>query len=397
MPSPAVETQSQAASAQPENNLIRRLAVLVSIVVIAIFVAFCYFASSLCITLLLATLLAILVDPIVKRLERCHCPRSIASALVLIVGISALGLLTYASYGKATTFLSELPQYGERIRHAIAPLNQKLEQVRESTASLAPGGNQKRIAEVRIKDPPNWPDFIVRGFGSIWGIIIIGGVVPFLTFFMLIRKQHMQTRLTSVLGQRIDIPSFIDRITEMVRGYVTGNLIVGSFMAAVSVAVFIGLGMKGAIALGIASGILNLIPFLGVLLAELLPLMAALLQYDTAAPYIIILLTVCLLHLISANILIPKFIGSRVKLGPVAATVGILFWGWLWGALGLLLAIPLTAMVKIIADCHPSMIHVSNLLAESPRPIPNWAHYGSKTIDRAIPFLRQRFSQRAQG
>jgi predicted PurR-regulated permease PerM len=100
--------------------------------------------------------------------------------------------------------------------------------------------------------------------------------------------------------------------------------------------------------------------------------------------------------LVSANILIPKFIGSRVKIGPVAATIGILFWGWLWGAIGLLLAIPLTALIKVVADCHPSMLHISNLLAETPRPVPDWAQYTGNALDRAMPFLRRRFFQRAR-
>jgi AI-2E family transporter len=64
------------------------------------------------------------------------------------------------------------------------------------------------------------------------------------------------------------------------------------------------------------------------------------------------------LHLASANLLIPKFMGSRVNIGPVAATVGTLFWSWIWGAVGLLLAVPLTAFVKLVADCNPSSIHI---------------------------------------
>src|SRR5208282_4816592 len=104
-------------------------------------------------------------------------------------------------------------------------------------------------------------------------------------------------------------------------------------------------------------------------LAAVLPSIAALMQFDSIAPFLIIVATVIGLHLISANILIPKIVGSRVNIGPVSATVGILFWGWLWGVLGLLLAVPLTAVVKIIADSHPSLIHLSNLLAERPRTV----------------------------
>jgi len=396
MATPLFNAEPDATPSPAENALLRRVTLFLAILVLGALVAFCYFASSLCITVVLAAFLAILIDPLVARFERWRCPRSISSALILFAGISILALLSYAYYGKVTDFIDYVPQYAQRVRDAIAPITQKIEKVQESASTLTPDAGKKKVTEVRVRETPNWPDFLVRGFGSVWGGMIIAGVVPFLTFFMLIRKQQMEGRFAGIFGDRLDVMAFYDRIAEMVRGFVFGNLIVGSLMAGISVAVFVGLGLRSGAAIGIASGLLNLIPFLGVLLAALLPLMAALLQFDTATPYVIISLTVLLLHLISANILIPKFIGSRVKIGPVAATIGILFWGWLWGAIGLLLAIPLTALIKIIADCNPSLIHVSNLLAETPRPVPDWAQYGGNAIDRAIPFLRRRFFQRAR-
>jgi predicted PurR-regulated permease PerM len=137
-----------------------------------------------------------------------------------------------------------------------------------------------------------------------------------------------------------------------------------------------------------------LIPFLGVVLAGIVPLLAATLQFGTAGPFVIITLTVVSLHLVSANLFVPKFIGSRVNIGPVAATVGMLFWSWVWGAVGLLLAVPLTAFVKLVADCHPVLLPISNLLAETPRPMRRWAQIGHTTVSRAIPFLRDRFRTR---
>jgi len=125
-------------------------------------------------------------------------------------------------------------------------------------------------------------------------------------------------------------------------------------------------------------------------LAAALPLLAATLQFDSVGPYVIIVLTVISLHIISVNVLVPKFIGSRINIGPVAATMGMLFWGWMWGVMGILLAVPLTAFVKLAADCHPSLIHISNLLAETPRPVPNWAQAGQARVAQAIPFLRKR-------
>jgi predicted PurR-regulated permease PerM len=81
----------------------------------------------------------------------------------------------------------------------------------------------------------------------------------------------------------------------------------------------------------------------------------------------VISLTVIVLHFIAANFLIPRFVGSRLDVGPVAATIGFLFWGWLWGVPGVLLAVPLTAFVKLLADTNPSLAHLSNLLAREPQ------------------------------
>lgn len=376
-------------------EMLRRIASLLWVIVVAILLAFGFFASSLCITLLLSAFLAILIDPLITRLERWHVPRLLSSAFLVIFGLLVLGLMTYAYYGKAVALVDEVPQYAWRIRKAVSPLSQKIEQVRESAKTLAPDDG-KKTPEVRIKEPPDWPSFIVRGVGSVWGAVIIIGIVPFLTFFMLAGKERMSVRLMNVLGTKMDVPRFVLRVNEMVRGFVIGNLIVGSVMAAITALVFWNLGLDGGVGIGIASGLLNLIPFLGVLLAAILPLAVAILQFSNATPFVIIVLTVVALHLISANILIPKFIGSRVQIGPVAATIGILFWGWLWGVMGLLLAVPLTALVKIIADCNPGLVSLSNLLAETPRPLPNWAKYGGHTLDRAVPFLRERFSMRAR-
>ena len=75
------------------------------------------------------------------------------------------------------------------------------------------------------------------------------------------------------------------------------------------------------------------------------------------------------MHVVSANLLIPRFIGSRINLGPVAATAGILFWGWLWGIFGVVLALPLTGIVKLLIDYHPGLAPFSNILGATARSV----------------------------
>jgi len=302
-----------------------------------------------------------------------------------------IGVLGHELYGRTMTFAEELPEYTSKIQQAIEPISRKIQKVQQSAGNLTNDVHAtKKVPEVRLQESPSWPAYLVRGVGSVWGALIIAGVVPFLTFFMLCTKDQMVIRLNALFSSTIDTARFITNLSQMIRGFVAGNLIVGSVMAVATTLMLWGIGMKGAIPLGIASGLLNLLPFLGLIFSLALPLAAALLQFNTPGPYIVIILTILFLHVVSANLLIPKFIATRVSIGPVAATVGILFWGWLWGVMGLLLAVPLTAFVKLIADLHPSLCHLSNMLALTPRPTPRWVRYGETAVERAIPYLRGR-------
>ena len=373
------------------DKLLRTIATLLFVLVAGVLTVFAYYASSICITVILAGFLAILFDPVVVKLEKLRLPRSVAAAAIVLAGMSLIGLLGYKLYGKAILFSEDIPVYTSKIQQAMEPISRKIQEVQQSAGSLTNNEHPtKKVPEVRVEESPTWPAYLVRGAGSMWGVLIIAGVVPFLTFFMLCTKEQMTIRMNALFDSNADAARFITSLNQAIRGFVTGNLVVGSVMAVATTLMLYGIGIRGAVPLGIVSGLLNLLPFLGLILSLALPIAAAMLQFSTPGPYIIIVLTILCLHIVSANLLIPKFIANRVSIGPVAATVGILFWGWLWGVMGLLLAVPLTALVKLVADLHPSLCHVSNMLALTPRPIPRWARYGETALGRAIPYLRGR-------
>jgi predicted PurR-regulated permease PerM len=375
-----------------------RIAILLFTLVAGLLTVFGYYASSICITVVLAGFFAILFDPLVVILERLHMPRSLAAAGIVLAGIGLIGLLGYELYGRAVSFTEELPVYASKIQQTIEPISRKIQNLQRSAGSLTNDVHPtKKVPEVRLQESPTWPDYLVRGVGSVWGVLIIAGVVPFLTFFMLCTKDQMAVQTSGCFSSRVEASQFITNLNRMIHGFVAGNLIIGSLMAVATTLVLWSIGVRGAIPLGIASGLLNLLPFLGLIAALVLPLAAALLQFSTPAPYIVITLTVLFLHLVSANVLIPKFIANRVSIGPVAATVGILFWGWLWGIMGLLLAVPLTAFIKLVADLHPSLCHVSNMLALTPRATPRWVRYSETALARAIPYLRPRGEEASTG
>jgi predicted PurR-regulated permease PerM len=200
----------------------------------------------------------------------------------------------------------------------------------------------------------------------------------------------MSVGLTNMFQRRIGVPKFVSNLGDMARGFFLANWTVASIMAAGMSLVFLVLGMNGAMALGIVSVILILVSFLGLVLASALPLAAAPLQLNTIGPFVTIAITVLSFYLIAANFLIPTFVGSRLLVGPLRLTTGMLFWGWLWGIVGFLLAVLLTTLVKRIADSCRSLTHLSNLLSEDPCPMRRSARIGEYTIQRMKPYLKGR-------
>jgi predicted PurR-regulated permease PerM len=108
--------------------------------------------------------------------------------------------------------------------------------------------------------------------------------------------------MDNLFGSKMDAGRFVTNLNQMVRGFVAGNLIVGFVMAVATTHVLWSLGMKSAIPLGIASGLLNLLPFLGLIAALALRRAAALLQFNTPGPFIVIVLTILFVQVVSANL-----------------------------------------------------------------------------------------------
>jgi len=145
--------------------------------------------------------------------------------------------------------------YTSKIQQTLEPISRKIQKVQQSAGNLTNDVQpSKKVPEVRLQESRAWPAYLVRGAGSVWGVLIIAGVVPFLAFFMLCSKNQTVTRVDALFGSKIDTARFVTNLNEIIRLFVAGNLIVGSMMAVATTLMLLGIGMKGAIPLGIASG-----------------------------------------------------------------------------------------------------------------------------------------------
>src|SRR2546423_12582202 len=175
--------------------------------------------------------------------------------------------------------------------------------------------------------------------------------VPFLVSFMLSWRDHISRSFLQFFHgeDRLIAARSVQGIAEMVRAFVVGNFMLGMLLAIISSALFWLLGVPYPMLVGPLSGLLSLVPYIGLPLAMIPPLFAAL-PLNAVPVYVLVVVTVGLLHLIALNLLYPKIVGSRVHLNPLVVTFSLMLWGFIWDAPGLLLAIPLTAGLKAVCD-----------------------------------------------
>jgi len=136
----------------------------------------------------------------------------------------------------------------------------------------------------------------------------------------------------------------------MLRSFVAGNALIAIILMLLSWGFFLLMHLEYPFLLGSVSGLLNLVPYLGAVLAWIPPFLIGLAQWNTVAPFLVVAAVLTFLHILGMNVLMPAIVGRRVHLNALAVTASLLFWGWLWGAVGLILAIPITATVKVICD-----------------------------------------------
>jgi predicted PurR-regulated permease PerM len=200
----------------------------------------------------------------------------------------------------------------------------------------------------------------------VYDILLMSSFVPFLVYFMLSWRDHLHRTFLLLFEDqsRLIAGNSLKRIASMVRGFVVGNFALGMLLAVLSSLIFMLFRLPYPLLTGPLSGFLSLIPYAGLPLAILPPLFAALPVYQTMPPYILIGSTVAVLHLLALNLLYPKIVGARVHLNPLVVTISLMVWGVLWGAAGLVLAIPLTAAIKAVCDNVGSLRSYGRLLGD---------------------------------
>jgi predicted PurR-regulated permease PerM len=350
------------------------------VIAMGVIVAILYFGRVFFITSMIAVIIAFILEPFVALLMRVRLPRSVASFVVCTMALLFLYVIGMGAYSQLSGLSGDLPQYGQRIGDIVDGVRQKIQGMEERTYTLILPARRRAEEKLRAEQaaaarqkkgrradqapvlPAPLPDaqpeaatrigdYIYSRLSSFYQILLMASFIPFLVYFMLSWRDHInRSFLQFFRGEdRLVAARSLSGIAEMVRAFVVGNFLLGLMLAFLSVAAFWVIGLPYPLLVGPLSGFLSLVPYVGLPLALAPPLFAAL-GLNSVSTYVLVIVITALLHLIALNLLYPKIVGSRVHLNPLVVTFSLMLWGFLWGATGLLLAIPLTAGIKAVCD-----------------------------------------------
>ena len=367
----------------------------VGILALGVVIALLYYGRVFFITVIIAAIISFLLDPAVLFFMRLKMPRGLASFVVCSLGLMFLYLAGLGIYTEGLAMLNDLPAYGERInalvdgatgrmdnlekgmyRSLMPKRFQEEQQQAERDAAAKSSNNKKKkaeapvapsIQEVRVRpEPTPLVNYVYVYLTSFYSVLLMASFVPFLVYFQLSWGDHLRTRVLYLFEgtDRHVAGRALASVAEMVRAYVVGNFLLGLFLSLASSILFASVKLPYWLVAGPLSGFLSLIPYIGLPLALIPPLVAALPMSTGPEIFLFLTVSVALLHLFALNLLYPKFVGARVHLNPLVVTLALMFWGMLWGGIGLVLAIPLTAAIKAVCDNVGSLQAYGKLLGD---------------------------------
>jgi predicted PurR-regulated permease PerM len=328
---------------------------------IGLIIMFAYYGESVLAVLFFAILLSFMLSPVVQALEYLHLPRAMAALISMVVLLAALYGVTVASYNQALIFADNIPKYSQKIRAILQPIQRDAEKLEKTGEAV---GSPEDTNVVPVRQVTTWSETITHGAGTLTDILLAASFVPFLAYFLLTWQSHARSATVMLFPLHYRNTAFVTLglIGKMLQSFIVGNLLIGLLISGVSVAIFGLLHVPFFYFVGFLSGFLSLVPYLGIVLAMVPPILVGV---DLeAGSLLLVVLSVIGLHLFGLNVLYPKLLGSRLRINPLAVTIALLFWGAVWGAVGLVLAIPITGAIKIVFDHVESMKPYADWLGE---------------------------------
>jgi predicted PurR-regulated permease PerM len=348
---------------------------------VVVAVAVLRYAQDVFVPLALAILLTFLLAPLVERLQRMHINRAVAVIFSVALTIVILGGLLWVVFHQFSDLTSQLPQYRRQLRANLADLTGALkggvssttrvvEQLSREIGRVAPADPAlANVPKMQVVEPAATP---IRSIGNFLSPFLrpvsTTALVIVFVIFMLLRLPDLRDRVISLLGSknlRMTTEALDEAAKKVSRYLVTFTVINGVQGIGTALGLYL-IGVPNAILWGALTMALRFVPYVGIWVAASLPIALSFAIFDHWSQPAMVAGLFVMLETVSYVALEPWLIGSRTGVSPIALLVAAAFWTWLWGPIGLLLAIPVTVCLVVMGKYIPQLSFLYTLLGDQP-------------------------------
>ena len=339
-------------------------------------------ASPFLIPVVVGMLASYSLKPMVAGLERLHVHRALGSLLVLVMVTAIVGGGIFLLRDDATSALAGLPDAARKIRLAAhetaAQKDGAVGHVRAAAAELNRAAAEAAgNAPVVPATPPAAPSALQRWISdqsaNALDVFVEIGVAGLLAYFLLASGDTFRRKLVHLAGptlaaRRITV-EILDEIDAQIQRYLMTMLILNSMIGIATWGILLAFGVEHAVLWGVFAAIIHIIPYFGSAVTILATGVATFVQFEQITRALIVAGLIGIAATLIGMGLSAWMLGRAFRMNSVAVFVALLFFGWLWGGWGLLVGVPLLAVVKTTADRIPALERIATLLAGEPRPV----------------------------
>ena len=334
-----------------------------SLISLALLIAAAYLLQDLLILLSFALVLALLLLPASKWMESKGLPRALAIFVAIVLTFALISSLLFVAGLQIMEFSSELPLFAKKTEKWVSSLQSFI----SSNFNISRRKQMLELSNELMALLKNSGVIISTTFSTALHVITALILVPVFTFFFLFYRDFFEQFLQKVFPKTEGqvLTKVMEKTGSVVQGYLVGLLVVMLIVGVLNSIGFWWIGVEYPVFFGFLTGVLLLIPYIGIWMGALFPILLSLITLSPSHALAVVA-WVAAAQFIEANFITPLVVGSKVSMNPMVAMLALLCGELLWGIPGLILALPLTAVMKVIFDSIPSLEPYGFLLGEAP-------------------------------
>jgi AI-2 transport protein TqsA len=302
----------------------------------------------------IALLITVAWSPASQWLQRRGWPPMVASLTGIVVGVVAIALLVLLVWSSLLQLQENLPAYEPRVAALRESINGFLARLPFEMSNLL---------EAESLQPGAIVGYALKFIGGITSTAGNLAILVLIMAFLMIEGVRYPQKLRDAFQASAASTQRLDRFVQSMRSYVVLNTIFGLMAGAANTVLLLVLGVDLAILWGVLSFLLSFLPNIGFLLALAPPTLLALLQFGMARALMVVA-GFTLLNFLIDNVIKPRYFGGSLDISPAVVVVSLVFWGWLLGPVGALLAVPLSISARLLVESHEESRWIGHLMSD---------------------------------